>query len=228
MPGMDGTGDLFREFVGFLPQSCEVLIVQYPTKEALPYAMLEGLARAACSGTVPFVLVAESFSTPLALRLAASNPPGLRGMVLCAGFATTPVKVWGRILFPLLAALVFHFPLPTFVAKRWLVGPTAPQSLLDAVRKAVSLVEPEVMASRLRAVLACDVREAASQIDVPVLYIRATRDRLVDSLAMEELRQLNPRMAVTELEGPHLLLQREPQRTATVVLNFFRELPVSY
>lgn len=81
LPGMDGTGELFQDFVGFLPQSFQVVTVQYPTQEAFSYAMLERLARAACSGTGPFVLVAESFSTPVALSLAATSPPSLRGIV---------------------------------------------------------------------------------------------------------------------------------------------------
>jgi pimeloyl-[acyl-carrier protein] methyl ester esterase len=224
LPGMDGTGDLFREFVRFLPQSLEVVIVRYPTQDVLSYAMLERLVRAACSGSAPFVLVTESFSTPMALEFAAADPLNLRGLILCAGFATAPVKGWGRFLLPPLASFVFNLPLPAFAAKKWLVGPSAPESLVVAVRDAVAAVKPRVLTSRLRAILGCDAREAAARIGVPMLYIRATRDRLVDRSSMDELRRINPQMAVAELDGPHLIVQREPQGIATVVVNFIRGL----
>lgn len=44
--------------------------------------------------TRPFVLLAESFSTPLAVKLAATNPSNLKGLIICAGFIKNPVTGW--------------------------------------------------------------------------------------------------------------------------------------
>jgi pimeloyl-ACP methyl ester carboxylesterase len=166
------------------------------------------------------MLLAESFSTPLAIKYAASNPEHLEGLVLCAGFATSPVRGWRQLLGRLLAPLVFRVPLPNLAAMLWLVGPDAPPSLLAAVRSAVSSVQSKVLAARLRAVLGCDVRAELGQVAVPILYIQAKQDRLVRASCLEELRRIKPQMAVTVLEGPHLLLQREPRRAAEVVAAF--------
>jgi pimeloyl-[acyl-carrier protein] methyl ester esterase len=173
LPGMDGTGMLFAGFVTALPESFETMTVRYPTDRPLSNLELEGIVRAACPVTEPFMLVAESFSTPLAIQYAASNPVNLEGLVLCAGFATSPVRGWRRLLGWLLSPLVFRVPLPNLAAKLWLVGPDAPPSLLATVRAAVSSVQPRVLAARLRAVLGCDVRAELCRVAAPVLYIQA-------------------------------------------------------
>ena len=208
---MDGTGELFSEFVAALAGQFETETVRYPTERCLSFSELEVFVRTACSTTGPFVLLAESFSTPLAIQYAASNPVNLDGLVLCAGFATSPVQGWRRWLGWLLAPLVFRVPLPNLAAKLWLVGPDAPPSLLATVRAAVSSVQPKVLAARLRAVLGCDVRAELGRVAVPVLYLQAKEDRLVSAACLEELRRIKPQMAVAALEGPHLLLQREPR-----------------
>lgn len=220
LPGLDGTGELFSEFVAALAGEFETEAVRYPAGQCLSYAELEDFVQAACPISGPFMLLAESFSTPLAIKYAASNPEHLEGLVLCAGFATSPVRGWRQLLGRLLAPLVFRVPLPNLAAMLWLVGPDAPPSLLAAVRSAVSSVQSKVLAARLRAVLGCDVRAELGQVAVPILYIQAKQDRLVRASCLEELRRIKPQMAVTVLEGPHLLLQREPRRAAEVVAAF--------
>ena len=92
LPGMDGTGELFSGFIAALPGTFEVVTVRYPTERYLPYSELENFVRAACPIFGPFMLVAESFSTPLAIQYAATSPANLAGIVLCTGFATSPVR----------------------------------------------------------------------------------------------------------------------------------------
>jgi pimeloyl-[acyl-carrier protein] methyl ester esterase len=220
LPGMDGTGELSAEFVSALPATVETVIVRYPTERILAYLELVDFVRAACPSSSPFVLVAESFSTPLAIKYAATNPANLEAVVLCAGFATTPVRGWQRFLCSLLAPLLFRFPLPNFATRFWLVGPDSPSPLLAAVRVAISSVQPKVLAIRLRAILACEVRAELRRIQVPILYIQAKRDRLVGASCIEDIRRIKPQMAVASVDGPHLLLQREPQKAAEIIVGF--------
>lgn len=222
LPGMDGTGELFSQFIAALPEPFEAVAVVYPTERYLSYSELESFVCAACTISEPFMLIAESFSTPLALKYAATNPASLLGIVLCAGFAASPVRGWRRFLVSLLAPVVFHVPMPNLAARRWLVGEDASPSLLAAVRAAILSVQPRVLAARLRAVLASDVRRAVCQIGVPILYIRAEQDRLVSAVCVEELRRIRPKVSVAVLAGPHFLLQRCPQRAAEAVVRFIR------
>lgn len=224
LPGMDGTGELFSEFAATLSGEFGIATVRYPTGQCLSYPELEGFVRAACPTSEPFVLLAESYSTPLAIKCAASNPKNLEGLVLCAGFATSPMRGWRRFLGWLLAPIMFRIPLPNVAAKLWLVGPDAPPSLLSAVRSAVSSVESKVLAARLLAVLGCDVRAELGQVAVSILYIQAKQDHLVSASCLDELRQIKPQMSVATLEGQHLLLQREPYKAAGTVAGFVRSL----
>lgn len=222
LPGMDGTGELFSEFAAALAGEFEIATVRYPTEQCLSYSELEGFVRAACPTSGPFVLLAESYSTPLAIKYAASNPENLEGLVLCAGFATSPMRGWRRFLGWVLAPVMFRIPLPNLAAKCCLVGPNAPPSLLGSVRTAVSSVKPKVLVARLRDVLACEVRPEMGHVTVPVLYLQAKQDRLVRASCLDELRRIKPQMAVVALEGPHLLLQREPHKAAATVVQFVR------
>jgi len=80
LPGLDGTGDLFADFVSALTPNLDARIVRYPKDRLLSYADLFSFVVSAIPENQPFVLLAESFSTPLAVRLAATNPASLKGL----------------------------------------------------------------------------------------------------------------------------------------------------
>jgi pimeloyl-[acyl-carrier protein] methyl ester esterase len=84
MPGMDGSGKLFREFVAALLEGTAVQTLRYPTDRWVPYREL-AMELVRVMPSEPFVLVAESYSVPLAVVVASMRPEGLRGMVLFAG-----------------------------------------------------------------------------------------------------------------------------------------------
>jgi pimeloyl-[acyl-carrier protein] methyl ester esterase len=224
LPGMDGTGELFTDFVDALCGTFETDTVRYPTGDCLSYSELARFVRSATPDSQPFVLVAESFSAPLAIQCAATNPPNLKGLAICAGFATSPVRGWRRFLGSLLTPILFRVLLPELAAKVWLVGPDAPPSLLAAVRGAISSVQPKVLATRLRAALACDVRAELDQVVVPILYVQAKQDRLVSALCLEDIKRIKPKTTVATIDGPHLLLQRQPRRAAQCVSEFVQQL----
>jgi len=224
LPGLDGTGDLFCDFVSALPDVIEVTVVRYPIDVCLPYAQLAELVTAAVPATEPFVLLAESYSTPLAIQYAAIRPANLKGLILCAGFASSPVKGWMRSVCFLIAPIVFRTPSPGFAVKFLLVGSKAPASLLAAVKKVKSLSHSGVPSDRLRQVIACDVREELSRVLVPVLYIRARQDRLVRGICLKEILEIHPETAVVTVSGPHLILQREPRLTAEIVAKFIEQV----
>jgi pimeloyl-[acyl-carrier protein] methyl ester esterase len=224
LPGMDGTGKLFTDFVEALPDTFETEVLRYPTDRCLSYSQLTPFVGSAIPFTEPFVLVAESFSTPLAIMCAATNPLNLKGMVICAGFATSPVRGWLRLAYSLLAPILFRVGLPEFAARRFLIGLNAPPSLLATVRAAVSSVKPKVLSARVRAALVCDMRAELCQVAVPILYLQAAQDRLIDELCLEEIRRIKPQTIVTVIVGPHLIFQSEPQRTAGIVARFIQQL----
>jgi pimeloyl-ACP methyl ester carboxylesterase len=236
MPGMDGTGALFRGFVAALPAGFEVEVVRYPAEAGSSFEELLPLVLAALPLDAPYVVVAESFSTPLAIRVAGMRPAGLQGLVLCSGFATTPVRGWLYTLTTMLplkaidvglmGALWGHHWFSEVIARLLLVGADAPKDLVTEVGAEISWVEPKVLAARVRAVLACDMRKDLAAVVVPIQYLRAGEDRLVSVECLEEILRVQPATAVTAIDGPHMLLQREPKLMAEIVAGFVRGLVV--
>ena len=224
LPGLDGTGDLFRDFVRVLPPAVDVLTIRYPVDRCLPYSELIDVVRATCPPSVPIVLLAESFSTPLAIQYAGTNPANLKAIVLCAGFATSPMQGLQRLFYSLITPILFRIKLPEFAARLWLVGADAPPSLVNAIQTTVASVQPEVLVARVRAVFACDVRTELKQVTVPILYIQAKQDRLVNAASAEKIKQIKPQTEVVTVDGPHLLLQKEPGRAAEVISQFIQQL----
>ena len=107
----------------------------------------------------PFALFAESFSTPLAVKVAATNPPNLRGLVICGAFIKNPVTDWLLRMKAFERPTVFRVPPPRFALEHFLIGAHAPRELRDAVCHALLSVPPDVVALRVRAVRPCDATE---------------------------------------------------------------------
>jgi pimeloyl-[acyl-carrier protein] methyl ester esterase len=224
LPGMDGTGRLFAEFVNALSGEFEIAVESYPTDACRSYSELKESVLSLLPKSDSYALLAESFSSPLAIQCAAENHENLKALILCAGFSHSPLNGWSRFLVSLFAPIVSHFKLPAIAVRSLLIGRDAPETLLSAVQGAVSSVPPRVLAARIRAILVCDVRNELAQVRVPILYLRATEDKLVRVQSMEEILRIKPDMKVISIAGPHLLIQREPRRTAEVVVDYFRRL----
>jgi pimeloyl-ACP methyl ester carboxylesterase len=224
LPGMDGTGELLLDFSHALPSQLRKEIPIYPKDRFLSNEDLTKVVRVICDDSEPFVLLAESFSTPLAIQLAAERPKNLKGLILCGGFAASPIRGLVRWACWILAPVLMRAALPDSAIRSLLVGVDAPKPLVAAVRAAICSVRSDVLVARLRAILECDVRSSLGQVDVPVLYLHARHDRLVKARCLKEIRKLKPNIKTATLNGPHLLLQREPQKSAAIVVDFVESL----
>lgn len=209
LPGLDGTGDLFQALVACTPPDVDAQIVPYPPDEPLTYEACIKHVLGTVSGVSDFVIVAESFSGPVAVGVAKSMPEGLRGIVLCNTFVTAPVWTGLRVL-PW--EQLVKFPKTRSTVGRFLTGSKHLDMLFDDIRAANQKVRPSVLACRMREILAVDVRRTFAALTVPVMYLRGIQDRLIGRRSLMEAMQCNPEMSVVELPGPHLLLQVEPER----------------
>ena len=224
LPGLDGTGMLFADLISALPPKLKVNIARYPTDRFLSYSELVPCVRDVLPGSCPFLLVAESFSTPLAAMLAATRPPNMAGLVLCAGFVTNPMGSWTLLVRVLARPLLFRLSPPRLALEHFLVGASAPSALESGVREVLRSVNPGVLAERVRAVLGCDARKDLARTKIPVMYIQAESDRLVRAESFREIRGLRPDTVLALVPGPHLLLQREPHKAAEIIVQFIRQL----
>lgn len=221
LPGMDGTGTLFGPFAAELDSRVPTITVTYPVDRALDYAQLQARVRESLPVDEPFLLLGESFSGPVAIAIAANAPSNLAGLILCCSFATNPRPALA-ILKPLIRAL------PDIrsakMASPLLLGTSATPALRQQLDAALARVSIEVLRTRLRAVINVDVTDTLKRVSVPILYLRATLDRLVPRSACDLIVSLAPQTRIEEVRGPHMLLQTAPAETAAIVDVFARQV----
>lgn len=225
LPGLDGTGELFSHFVSALASNIETKIVPYPTDQCLGYAELEAFVTAALPVGRRYVLLAESFSGPVGIRIAATPPADLAGVILCVTFAKNPYPLlaWAG---PLTAGLPMK-SLPRWVSAPFMAGMGASGPMADDVERATALVDGAVLRHRLSAVLAVDETDALARIGLPALLLLAAADHVVPREASNHLRATLPSAEVVEIDGSHLLLQTRPAECAAVVERFLRTVGLS-
>lgn len=227
LPGMDGTGRMFAPFVRALSPFIHPDVISYPVDRSLGYAELESYVEQGLPAEGPIVLLGESFSGPLALRVAARGHPRLAAVVLVASFARSPLPIIGPWLRQCVGAWCFRFSPPDWIVRNYLAGRDAPDDLIAHFQDAVRTVSAAVMARRAKDVLAVDVRPLLSQIKVPVLLLTAARDRLVSQKAAADFRALGDRLEIVSMDAPHLILQRQPVAAAQAIEVFVRKLSCS-
>lgn len=217
LPGMDGGGALLAPFVTALPPWIEAEVIEYPHDLPLGYEALEERIRARlASSREPTAIAAESFSGPIAIRLAADPPAHLAAVVLVATFANLPFPRAARFA---VTPLLFALPPPRAFLRRTLLAPDSSDALVDALRAAIARTTPAVMAHRIRAALKVDVRAELARARVPVLVLEGRADRLLRSL-----QHARPELQGVALDTPHLVLESAPLESAEVVAEFLRPL----
>lgn len=215
LPGMDGTGDLFSAFVAAIRVPTQV--VRYPVDQPLGYPALVDRVVAELPQDEPYVLLGESFSGPIALAIAALKPPLLRGVVLCCSFASNP-----RPSLAPLARLVPCLPgkPPPWTMMPLLAGRFATPELRESLARAVAQVSPAVLRHRLAAVARVNAMPDLPSIEVPLLYLQATQDRLVPASAARTVLQHVAGSRLVTIDAPHLLLQVRPGEAAGAIQDF--------
>lgn len=219
LPGLDGTGLLFKPLLQHLPASWRAVVVTYPPDAGAGYDELARFAAQAIPDGESVVLLGESFSGPIAIKLAAALGQRAQALVLSCTFASNP-----RPGLALLSGLVGRLPAPArapaFLAVRVLLGSRSSRGVRQLLQQALALLPAAVLHARLRMVMAVDVRWELAALKTPVLYLQGSEDRVVPDEAGRNIKRLQPRTALHRLVGPHGLLQTEPKACVAVMTSF--------
>jgi hypothetical protein len=107
---------LFEPLLKEVPNDLQAKVISYPSDAILGDVALEQLVEAALPKNDPFIVVAESFSGPLAIRLASRPVTGLMGLVLTGTFVRRPIPFPRAVVSKYIVRLVLsplfvrHFP----------------------------------------------------------------------------------------------------------------------
>jgi len=215
LPGMDGTGGMLTEFAAALAPRFQPTIVSYPKDAQLGYTALASFVWERLPRDEPFTLIAESFSGPVAIGLAAMKPVGLSALVLCASFAKAP-RPRLRPFLPLLAGLPLH-GLPPWLYMPLMMDRWATDEWMRRGQAAIRSVDEPVLRHRMRELATVDVTSSLARLGCPLLYLQASHDRLVPAGAWNAIRDAEPNAVRVEIEGPHFLLQAKPRECAAAI-----------
>ncbi|WP_057970772.1 alpha/beta fold hydrolase [Lysobacter antibioticus] len=220
LPGMDGTGELLSDFVAAMAPEFATEVIAYPRDRPLGYDELVARVRPQLPTDEPYLLIGESFSGPIAIRLAASKPPSLAGLVLCASFARAPRPPGSPLNAATLARLAGLLPLarmPTRWVATAMLGRWSSPQWRARLGPLLASLDPAVMRHRLREGGAVDVTAALAEIACPLLYLRARRDRLVSADSWRSIGEARPDARCIEIDAPHFLLQAHAPAAAAAV-----------
>ena len=206
LPGLDGTGTLFEDFLRAAPAGFRLDVISLPP-DVSEYPRLAEIVGPTIE-RLPFapILLAESFSGPLAIQLAARYE--IEALILCNSFVVAP---YPRLLRALIQPTFFPRGIPRAFVRHYLVGRRASNDLVERVRRVISKVPSSVLAARVRSVLSVDVRNPLARCKAPIQYLRGIDDRLIHERSVDALvKGAKTVVSVARLHGPHLLLQVEP------------------
>jgi pimeloyl-[acyl-carrier protein] methyl ester esterase len=221
LPGMDGTGKLFRGLTEVIPPQWPHRLLAYPADRVLSYQQTLDLVQNDLANERQMVLLAESYSGPIALRFAAAHPARVTAVVLCASFIHPPLPSWVRWV---VGPWMFSCHPPKLALRALMVGRNAPDAVVSEVRAAIAMVRPKVLASRVKDVLRLDCSDALRTCAAPLLYLAGTRDFLVRRRSRDEIRAVKSNVKICSIDGPHLLLQIEPIKAWSEIELFLNDL----
>jgi pimeloyl-[acyl-carrier protein] methyl ester esterase len=222
MPGLDGTGKSFEPLLPFVAADVRVTIVRYPTHTFLSFAETVQCAAAQIPGDDPPVVIAESFSGPVAVRMIASGLCPARALVLCATFARSPHPVAWRVARFLKLPLFIRPDMPGLFFKFIIGDDQRIAALLPLWKKVHADVPARMLASRLSLINHLDVTQDLPRLTMPCLYLQATDDRIVPPGRLKDFERNIPQLSVKKIKAPHFILQAEPRACLAAVDEFLR------
>lgn len=217
LPGFDGTGMLYAPLLRILPPEVVPVVIPYPAARISSAQELAEIVLSSLPEGQPYVLIAESFSGPIALRVSHVRAPA--ALVLCASFAKCPLpRTVITVLKALSWALARRRPAECLV-RRYLIG-EAPDDVLALFSSAISTVSPQVLMHRFAVLGEFNEEYSSGMMKFPLLYLQATRDRLVGRRHAEFVQRIYPDTRIERIESPHLILQVQPQAALHAILGF--------
>ncbi|MEO1159329.1 MAG: alpha/beta hydrolase [Pseudomonadota bacterium] len=220
LPGLDGMAELRAEFCSRLSCDLEAVVMEYPVNLVRYDDLLNWI-----EGKLPaqdYIVVAESFSGPLAIELAAAKPAHLKGLVFVATFAKAPRTLPAAVL-RLLDLVPFHLKAFSVMAQPLMMGRWRNRVFTNLFHDNNKAVPARTIRGRIRELLGVDCTAKLSMIDVPYIYIGASKDLPVPLRAADDFRA--GAQSVRLVEGPHFLLQAQAKTVAEHVMAFVTSLP---
>lgn len=215
LPGMDGTGELFQWVIPFLEPSFEIKIFPLPDNIEQDYETLENWLASKIEWS-NFILLGESFSGPLAIKLCKKFPKAINGLILISSFRNAPVN---PLLINILSKIPIHF-LPKLALRIALFSSMKRSNAVTVFEKIFARLNIETIRQRILSVALVHFENLSTLGEVPTLIINGSRDIIVrpKNFINFEKDQKSSRNII--IDAPHMLLQTKPREASEEILSF--------
>ncbi len=220
LPGLDGTGILFKPLIESLPSDIEPLIISYPNNKKMNYDELVNYVINKITGNEDFILIGESFSGPVAYQIALRHPENLKSVIFVASFLSNPRNIILKLCNFLPMGLLFSLPIPDFIIRTFLFGKEINEQLISLFRESLKKVPASILSHRLGEI--AKLHNKYLHCGTRAVYIQATNDKLVPSKSAKVFKDVMDNLSVYEVNGPHFILQANPSACAEIITNEVR------
>ncbi len=229
LPGLHGSAELFEDLLAQLKLqeiSFKSTLISYPTDSRQSYKNLfhwlcSELNIKEISSDTRVVIIAESFSTPLALMLADKFTEQISGLIIGGGFCASPAYSSFALL-PLRP--LFILTPPRSAVKHFLTGPESDDELVAKVRSAVKKVSSKTLSHRMRSILTLEESTPPAIPKTPVLVLQAEDDAVIPWKIQNQLEIHLPHAKIRWLVSPHLIFQVHPETCASHIAAFISKI----
>jgi len=224
MPGLDGTGKSFEPVLPLIAADAHVTVVRYPADRPLSFDETVACAAKQISTETSPVVIAESFSGPVAVRMIASGLVAPKALVLCATFVRSPHPILWRMVRFLRLPLMIRPEMPRAFFKFVIGRDDLIEVLKPLWMKVHAEVPAPIMDARLGLINAVDVTADLKKLCLPCLFLKASDDRVIPASRLTDLIRHIPHLQVKTIEAPHFILQAAPEKCIQTIDIFLKRI----
>ncbi|MGF1767098.1 hypothetical protein L4D06_06905 [Enterovibrio makurazakiensis] len=213
LPGMDGTGNLFDEFVSFYRG--ETAIISFPHLGSQSYEDLSAFVVSKLPKE-DHILLAESFSGGLIPHLIQHDNKHTKGIIFVASFLSCPRPSLIRLVLLLPIKRLSSIPGANLMHRLLFLGWDVQESIVATFTSTISNLPEATLKSRLRSILSLK-NTMASHSSLPCVYIRPISDLLIPEGKAKEIPTSFTNCSYRPIVGSHFILQSSPQMLANEV-----------
>lgn len=209
LPGMDGSGRLFDNFLSFYGDDNQIIVL--PTDIPQDYPSLANYVTTLLPAE-DCIILAESFSGGIVPHLINGSNQQIKGIIFVASFLSCPNRTLIEIAKRLPIKIMSKLPFSDLI-QRYLFfdNKTSPEQL-SLFNNILESIPSTILRARFNTMIGM---QAPSQpTTIPAVYIQATRDKLVSADKWLEISNLFDGIKRVQIMGPHFVLQSLPEESA--------------
>ena len=220
LPGLDGTGKLLDHFAQAAPKHMSCEIIRYE-KHLATLDDFVAVAASKLTTKTKTVIVAESFSGPIAAQLAFRFPERIAAIVFAASFVIPPNHNLLKLARFIPANFFRNISSRGWLVKKFCLNDVRDKSIINEGIAVVASLEPDVIQRRL---MMLSQTAPSKTCVIPTLDLRAMRDRIVSLSSAASVAQVFVNATTVKIDAPHFLLLSRPEECWIAIEKFLAGL----